>query len=275
MGITSLTALALPGAVVSNLIWDDIVIAALPWFVGHLIGDRSARALASRERAEQLDSEHEMHMRVAALAERARLAREIHDVVAHSVSVMVIQAGGARTVMDADPPRAEEALLSVERAGREALAEMRRLLGVLGEGEVLRKLAPQPGIEDLEDLVDRSRTAGLSASISVTGKPATVPPGLSLCAYRVVQEALTNTIKHAGAARAEVCVRWHPDALELEVADDGRGPAPVTDVGSGGHGLIGMRERAALHGGQVEAGPVPGGGFAVRARIPLDAVAVA
>lgn len=275
MAITSINALGVSGEVVANLIWDDIVIAALPWFIGHTVQERSARGAAARERAERLDSEHEMHTRVAALAERARLAREIHDVVAHSVSVMVIQAGGARTVMDGDPERAEHALLSVERAGREALAEMRRLLGMLGDGERMRELAPQPGLEDLDELIARTRSAGLATSISVSGEPVTVPPGLSLCAYRVVQEALTNTIKHAGAARAQVSVRWHGDELELEVADDGRGLAARSELESGGHGIIGMRERAALHGGAIEAGPLPSGGFAVRARIPLDALVTA
>ncbi len=273
IAITSIIAIGANDGVAPNLIWDDIAIAALPWFVGRMMRERNARAMAARARAERLDSEHEMHMRVAALSERARLAREIHDVVAHSVSVMVIQAGGARSVMDGEPARAEQALLSVERAGREALAEMRRLLGVLGEGERLRELAPQPGIEDLEDLIARTCTAGVEASINVSGRPVAVPPGLSLCAYRVVQEALTNTIKHAGAARAEVSVRWHGDALELEVADDGPGRAAQIKLDSGGHGIIGMRERAALHGGKVETGPIPGGGFAVRALIPLEGLA--
>lgn len=273
IAITSVIAIGANDGVAPNLIWDDIAVAALPWFVGRMMRERNARAIAARARAERLDSEHEMHMRVAALAERARLAREIHDVVAHSVSVMVIQAGGARSVMDGEPARAEHALLSVERAGREALAEMRRLLGVLGEGERLRELAPQPGLEDLDELIARTCTAGVEASINVSGRPVAVPPGLSLCVYRVVQEALTNTIKHAGAARAEVSVRWHGDALELEVADDGPGRPAQIRLDSGGHGIIGMRERAALHGGQVETGPIPGGGFAVRARIPLEGLA--
>ena len=225
--LTSLSAIGSQGPsdgpLVANLIWDDVVIAVLPWFVGRMVSQRAERARNARERAEQLDAEHEMHTRVAALAERARLAREIHDVVAHSVSVMVIQAGGARAVMDGEPLRAQAALLSVERAGREALAEMRRLLGVLGDGERMRELAPQPGIDDLSELIARTRAAGLPASMSVVGEPVEVPPGLSLCAYRVVQEALTNTLKHAGAARAEVSVRWSEDVLELEVADDGSG----------------------------------------------------
>ena len=211
-------------------------------------------------------------MRTAALGERARLAREIHDVIAHSVSVMVIQAAGARTVIDRDPSRAESSLRAVERAGREALAEMRRLLGVLADGEDLRALAPQPGLEDLPGLVSSTREAGLKASIRVDGDPVAVSQGLSLCVYRVVQEALMNTLKHAGPTRAEVYLRWCDDALELRVSDEGRVAArgvgePVG--GSSGHGIAGMCERAVLHGGSVEAGSAPEGGFVVRARIPL------
>jgi signal transduction histidine kinase len=268
VAILSLSAASAGSQVVANLLWDVAIIGLLPWFIGRMVRERAAHGQAARRRAELLDSQREYHARAAALGERARLAREIHDVIAHSVSVMVIQAAGARTVMEREPDRAREALLSVERAGREALAEMRRLLGVLGDGQHLRELAPQPGIEDLDELVSRTRKAGLPASISVVGEPIAVAPGLSLCAYRVVQEALTNAIKHAGAARAEVSVRWGPDALELKVVDDGSAAGDGA-AAPGGHGLVGMRERAALHGGSLEAGPGPAGGFVVRARIPL------
>jgi signal transduction histidine kinase len=256
------------------VLFDVVAFALLPFLVGRARRLGRARELAERERAERLDSERELRVRTAALSERTRLAREIHDVIAHSVSVMVIQAAGARTVMDGDPARAESALRSVERAGREALAEMRRLLGVFGDGEHLRALAPQPGLDDLPELVSSTRVAGLNASIRVEGDPVAVSQGLSLCAYRVVQEALTNTLKHAGPTRAEVHLRWREDALELLVSDEGRAAArgagePV--VGSSGHGITGMRERAALHGGSVEAGAVSDGGFVVRARIPLTA----
>jgi signal transduction histidine kinase len=239
--LVALSAASAGSQVVANLVWDVAIIG---------------------------DAQREHHAQTAALAERARLAREIHDVIAHSVSVMVISTAGARTVMEREPERAHDALLSAERAGREALAEMRRLLGVLGDGRTLRQLAPQPGIEDLGELVSRTREAGLLASISVAGDPIAVPAGLSLCVYRVVQEALTNAIKHAGAGQAEVCVRWRRDALELEVVDDGRGIGETVAHG-GGHGLVGMRERTALHGGRLEAGPGPAGGFVVRAHIPL------
>jgi len=265
---------ALVKSSVLSVLFDVVAFALLPFLVGRARRLGRARELAERERAERLDSERELRVRTAALSERTRLAREIHDVIAHSVSVMVIQAAGARTVMESDPARAESALRSVERAGREALAEMRRLLGVLGDGEQLRELAPQPGLDDLPELVSSTRIAGLNASILVEGDPVAVSQGLSLCAYRVVQEALTNALKHAGPIRAEVHLRWREDALELLVSDDGRAAArgagePV--VGSSGHGLTGMRERAALHGGSVEAGAVSDGGFVVRARIPLTA----
>lgn len=245
-----------------------VAFVVLPWVVGRTRRLAATQERTMREQAERLDADRELHVRSAALGERMRLAREIHDVIAHSVSVMVIQAAGARTVMDRDPSRAEQSLRAVERAGRDALAEMRRLLGVLAEGQDLRALAPQPGLDDLPELISSSRAAGLDASIRVDGNPVSVPPGLSLCAYRVVQEALTNTLKHAGPTRAEVRVHWCEDALELQVTDAGRTrEEPV--VGSPGHGLAGMRERTALHGGSVEAGSAPGGGFIVRARIPL------
>jgi signal transduction histidine kinase len=252
----------------SSLLSADGLVATLPWLLGRTARGRTQRARASRELAERLDAEREVHARAAALAERTRLAREIHDVIAHSVSVMVIQAGGARAVIPTEPERAERAVLAVERAGREALAEMRRLLGVLGDREDLRMLSPQPGLEDLNDLVARTAAAGLPAQLRVEGQPVSVPQGLSLCAYRIVQEALTNALKHAGPAKAEVSVRWCSGALELKVADDGRGAA-ARSGSVRGHGIVGMRERAGLHGGSVEAGPGQNGGFAVRARIPL------
>lgn len=245
-----------------------VAFVLLPWVVGRARRLAAAREGQMRDRAERLDAGRELHVRSAALGERMRLGREIHDVIAHSVSVMVIQAAGARAVMDRDPWLAESSLRTVERAGREALAEMRRLLGVLAGGDELRALAPQPGLDDLPELISRSREAGLDASIRVDGLPIRVPPGLSLCAYRVVQEALTNTIKHAGPTRAQVHVQWCEDALELEVIDAG-GRRGATSVGSSGHGIAGMRERVALHGGSVEAGPAPEGRFVVRARIPV------
>jgi signal transduction histidine kinase len=275
LSICTINAATQGSQLVANLVFNDCVVAALPWLLGRTSRERAARGAAARERAERLDAEREHHVRSAALAERTRLAREIHDVIAHSVSVMVIQSAGARTVMASEPDRAETSVLAVEQAGREALAEMRRLLGVLGGPDDLRMLSPQPGLDDLPELVSRTDAAGLTARLRIEGKPVSVSPGLGLCAYRVVQEALTNAIKHAGAARAEVRVQWCGDALELEVIDDGRGAEAPPPAQSSGHGIIGMRERTALHGGSVEAGPAPAGGFAVRARIPLEALGAA
>ncbi|HEV2953263.1 MAG TPA: sensor histidine kinase [Candidatus Dormibacteraeota bacterium] len=253
--------------VLANLFFDNLLIAVLPWVSGRMARRKAERERAGREEAERVDAERELHALRAAWGERARIAREIHDVIAHSLSVMVIQAAGARTVMDSDPGRAEDSLRSVERAGREALIEMRRLLGILGQGPA--SLVPQPGLAELGTLVARTCEAGLETTLEVEGQPAPVPPGLALCAYRIVQEALTNTIKHAGPARATVRVGWRDHELELEVTDDGLDPPPP---GAGGHGIAGMRERASLVGGSLAAGPRAGGGFAVQARLPLSSL---
>jgi signal transduction histidine kinase len=220
----------------AEFFFTGIMLCLLPWTVGRVMRERGARESAQRESAERLDAEREQRARAAAFSERTRIARELHDVIAHSVSVMVIQAGGARMVMDSEPERAESSLRSVERAGREALAEMRRLLGVLDSGEDPRALAPRPGLGDIEDLVSRTRTAGLETKLRVEGEPAVVSPALDLCAYRIVQEALTNAIKHAGPARVTVRLRWTRDALVLDVSDNGRGPIAHNGV-SPGHGL--------------------------------------
>lgn len=254
---------------VGNVIGTDGFAVLLPWALGRMLRRRSAREHEYREIAERLDAGRELHTEQAAHAERTRIARELHDVIAHSVSVMVIQAGGARMVMDSEPERAEASLRSVERAGREALAEMRRLLGVLDAEQDPRALTPQPGLADLDLLLSRTRASGLATDLLVDGEPLAVSPALDLCAYRIVQEALTNAIKHAGPANAQVRLRWQEDALELEISDDGRGPG-AADSGRDGHGIAGMNERAALHGGSIYTGAsARGGGFTVRARLPL------
>jgi signal transduction histidine kinase len=251
----------------ADMFFAAVFLLLLPWGVGRMLRTHGRRERVHRARAERLDAEREQLARSAASGERARIARELHDVITHSVSVMVIQAGAARMVMASDPERAEASLESVARAGREALAEMRRLLGVLGGGDGPHGLAPQPGLADVEELVARACAAGLATELRVIGEPSTVSPALDLCAYRIVQEALTNAIKHAGPARATVSVRWASDAIEVEVADTGRG-RDANDHGPGGHGLPGMRERAALHGGHVHVGPATTGGFVVQARLP-------
>jgi signal transduction histidine kinase len=266
--VTSISQLTKPGGGISTAAALEVFGVLLPWALGRTVRERAVRERGYRELAEQLDAGRDLRARTAAHGERARIARELHDVIAHSVSVMVIQAGGARMVMDSSPERAAASLRSVERAGREALAEMRRLLGVLDGDADPRALAPQPGLADIDELLARTRASGLAADLRVDGEPAAVPPALDLCAYRIVQEALTNVIKHAAPARAEVRVRWGADALELEISDDGRGPGTVNGA-SGGHGIAGMRERTGLHGGSIQAGAGPGGGFTVRARLPL------
>jgi signal transduction histidine kinase len=230
------------------------------------------RAGDSAERLRKVQAEHEAQTRRAVEAERARIAGELHDVVTHNVSVMVVQAGAARSVLDSSPDDAREALLAVEASGRTAMSELRHLLGLLapagGEEDLL---VPQPGVARVPALVERVRAAGLSVELSVTGAR-DLPPGVDLAAYRVVQEALTNVIKHAGPSRAAAVLEYRPDDLLITVTDDGH---PVTGPGGpGGRGLIGLRERIGLYGGELDAGPRPGGGWRVRARIPVEGLEV-
>jgi len=265
--ISSLNSLTKPGGGFGSVFPMEAFAVLLPYALGRVMRARAARELASRDTAERLDAALVTSARAAAHQERSRIARELHDVIAHSVSVMVIQAGGARLVMGDTPDRAEESLRSVERAGREALAELRRLLGILGDGDP-HALAPQPGLRDIAPLLAHARESGISADLRVDGTPVPVPPALDLCAYRIVQEALTNAIKHAAPAEACVNVRWGESVLELEISDDGQGWRPVKRT-AGGHGIAGMRERVALHSGSLDTGAGPTGGFTVRARLPL------
>ncbi len=265
--VTSVNSLTKPGGGLGSLVPMELFAVLAPYALGRTVRVRARRERESRAVAEQADATREASARAAAFGERARIARELHDVIAHSVSVMVIQAGGARLVMGTDPQRAEQSLQSVERAGRDALAEMRRLLGILGEGDP-RALAPQPGLADIAPLLVRARTAGIAADLRVDGQPAPVSPALDLCAYRIVQESLTNAIKHAAPANASVNVRWSRSELELEISDDGCGHLTANGAGSG-HGIAGMRERVALHSGTLVAGVRPAGGFMVLARLPL------
>jgi signal transduction histidine kinase len=271
----------------------------IAWVLGDSMRYRRAYYANLEERAATLERDRDAQARIATAAERARIARELHDVVAHNVSVMVVQADGAAYALGSDPDRTREALAAISATGRQALTEMRALLGVLRKNDEARldgpaglpdaagsdrqaltgvagraqtvvpaSLAPVPGIDQLDDLLDQARVAGLPVSCTIEGLPQRLPEGTALAAYRIIQESLTNTRKHAGQwARASVLLRYTPDAVELVITDDGLGGAAASD--GGGHGLTGMRERAAMYGGSVRAEPRPGGGFTVTARLPI------
>ncbi|MBO0683855.1 MAG: sensor histidine kinase [Candidatus Dormibacteraeota bacterium] len=219
-------------------------------------------------RAGRLERERELATRVAVADERARLARELHDVVAHSVSVMLVQAGAARRAVERRPDATGEALLEVERNGREALGELRRMLDVLTEEGGEPSLAPQPGLEQLGPLAERMAAAGLPVAVRYEGTSRPLSPGVDLTAYRIVQEALTNSLKYAKGARTEVVVEFGARELRVEVVDSGGSAA--AEAGSSGRGLVGMRERVSAYGGDLQTGGRPEGGFAVRARLPLE-----
>ena len=275
--------LALPGlvicvplAVVMAVVYDpgDILFPVgiffiAPWLGGRAIHQRLLLTREVAEKAARLEHEREERAARAVADERARIARELHDVVAHSLTVMVIQASAARRMVDRDPERVVEVAATIRGMGREALDEMRRLVGVLHEQPGEPELAPQPTMGDLESLVERARGAGLEVELDFRGERTDLPAGVDLSAYRVVQEALTNTVKHANARRASVVVSYGEAELELVVSDDGDGGGAGPLVPSGGHGLVGMRERVTLYGGELEAGTRDGGGFEVRARFPL------
>jgi signal transduction histidine kinase len=275
--------LVIVALVIELVVWRDpegdpsdlffvVPLAGFAWLVGFAFHERTRRTIELEERAERLERERETEARTAVAEERARIAREMHDVVAHSLSVMVVQAEAAEAMIDADPERARRPLRAVQETGRGALAELRRMLGVLREmAEEGPALAPQPGLAGLDALVEQVRAAGLPVTVRIEGEPRPLPPGIDLSAYRIVQEGLTNALKHAGPARAEVLVAYGGDELALRVSDDGRGHDP--DADGAGHGLVGMRERVALYGGTLEAGPAPGGGFALSARLPLEVLA--
>ena len=237
------------------------------WAAGRTIRRRETAAEDARARAARLAVEKEQQAVLAVAQERSRIARELHDVVAHSVSVMVVQAGAAQRVIEGDPARARDALSSIETAGRQSLVELRRLLGVLRADDGSHGVAPQPGLAQVDELIERARAAGLDAGIRVDGEQRALSMGADLAAYRIVQEALTNVIKHAAATAVDVTIRYLPGALELSIRDNGGGPR---NERAAGHGLIGMRERVAMFGGTLSAGKAPEGGFAVAAHIPLE-----
>jgi signal transduction histidine kinase len=263
-------AVSIAVVAVAELIWSQadfgfsvakIVFLGAAWLLGDSLGSRRAYVREIEEKADRLEREREAHARQLVAEEQARIGRELHDVVAHALSVIVIQAGAADDVFDADPDRARDPIRAIESAARSALGDLRRVLGLLHEGTPLE---PQPGLARLDELVDRVRATGLDVSLSFEGRPVTLPAAVELSAYRIVQEALTNTLRHADASHASVRVRYG-DPLSLEVRDDGRG---VNGSGDG-RGLVGMRERAAMLGGTVATGTAPGGGYLVEAELPL------
>jgi signal transduction histidine kinase len=233
--------------------------------VGFALRGQRVQSTLLAHRAERLEREREQKARLAVAEERVRIARELHDIVAHAISVIVVQAQAGQRVLEGEQASAREALGSIETTGRQALVEMRRLLGILRKEDQELALAPRPSLAYLDVLAERVREAGLPVDLHVEGEAKPLPPGVDLSAYRIVQEALTNVLKHAGPASAQVVVRYRPDDVELEISDDGRGPG---DGREGGHGLVGMRERAALVGGNVESGTNGGRGFIIRARLP-------
>ncbi|GHJ54867.1 two-component sensor histidine kinase [Nonomuraea sp. TT08I-71] len=254
-----------PGVLVLN----NLLTASVAYAVGRAVQARRQTTRMLRERARIAEATQRSLTGQAVADERRRIARELHDVVAHHVSVMGVLATGARRVLRRDPDAADEAMATVEETGRATLRELRRLLDVLRtDAEPAAELTPQPGLTGIEALVEQVREAGLPVTLRVDGTPGPMEDGVALTVYRIVQEALTNALKHAGRATALVRLTVTDGFLAVEVTDTGRGPAPVPD--RIGHGLVGMRERVALYGGVLRTGPRPGGGFRVYARIPLE-----
>ena len=237
------------------------------WLAGFALRERAEEAEAAEARAAQAEREREGAARIAVAEERARIARELHDIVAHAVSVMVLQVGAVRHKLPAELAADKDALGDVERAGRSALGEMRRLLGAMRDEHGDVALAPQPGLDGLDALAESVGRAGLPVELHVEGEAFPLPRAVELSAYRIVQEGLTNSLKHARAGRAHVTIRYGAEELEVEVADDGHGPAKRTD--GHGHGLVGVRERVKIYGGEMSAGPGADGGFVLNARLPV------
>ena len=282
--VASAAALALslalqPSGVVTFYTWvASLLGVVVAWLAAENFRYRRARWSELRARAERLEREREEDARRAVTEERLRIARELHDVIAHSMSVIAVQSAVGHHVMDTQPLQARQALAAIEATSRSALTEMRRLLGVLRqEGEPQGSLTPAPGLADLTSLVTQVQDAGLRVRVQVDGQRGPVPPGVDLSAYRIIQEALTNVIKHAASSCATVAICYRADSVTVEIMDDGPAaggvaPTPAARPGSG-HGIIGMRERVAVFGGEFAAGPRPAGGFRVRASFPIAEVA--
>jgi signal transduction histidine kinase len=259
-------AISIGEDVVGDLVFIGGILFAV-WGAATVVRSRQELAQALAARTVELEHEREEKAKLAVTEERARIARELHDVVAHNVSIMVVQAGAERRAIGDERPETSEALATIEETGRAALAEMRRLLGMLRRSDDELALAPQPSLRHLDDLVEQVREAGMPVELRIEGEPRPIAPGIDLSAYRIVQEALTNALKHAGPAQALVTVRYGNNELDIEITDNGANAAG--EAPAGGHGLVGMRERVALFGGDLAAGRGADGGYAVRARLPL------
>jgi signal transduction histidine kinase len=256
----------IPGHATPELLFIPVDFG-ISWAAGFALRERAEKAEAAEVRATQAERDREAAARIAVAEERARIARELHDIVAHAVSVMVLQVGAVRHKLPEAQAEDRDALRSVERAGRTALAEMRRLLAAIRPDGDEAELLPQPGLDGLDLLVEEIGRAGLPVELHVDGDPFPLPRGVELSAYRIVQEGLTNALKHARATVADVTVRYWPDELEIEVRDNGQGSATSDGLG---HGLVGVRERVMIYDGEMTAGTASGGGFVLSTRLPLD-----
>ena len=263
-----------PGRFQAPTVVSNALLIAAAWLLGHFVGVRRLSVLQLEERTAELEQAREELARRAVVEERLRLARELHDVVAHAMSVIAVQSGVGAHVADSRPEEVGKALGAIEATSRAALTELRRLLGVLRQdSEPQASLTPVPGLANLDSLLAEVGKAGLAVRLRVEGTPSPLPAGVDLSAYRIVQEALTNAVKHAGPVHAQVTIGYRDQEVTVEVTDDGRGAVPPASDGrmGTGHGLIGMRERVVAFNGELEAGPRPGGGFRVAARLPLAA----
>jgi signal transduction histidine kinase len=265
LGSLAFIVYKIPGHDTSGLIFIPIDFA-VAWAAGFALRGRTVQAEAAEERAAQAEREREAAARVAVAEERSRIARELHDIVAHAVSVMVLQVGAVRHKLPAVLEEDKDALSGVEQAGRRALTEMRRLLAAMRREGEEAELTPQPGLDGLDSLLAEINRAGLPVELHVDGDPVPLPRGIDLSAYRIVQEGLTNALKHAHASDADVTVRYLPDGLEIEIRDNGQGSSTTDGLG---HGLVGVRERVKIYGGEMSAGTANGGGFVLSTRLPL------
>jgi signal transduction histidine kinase len=266
LGAAATIVYKIPGHTTSDLVFIPLEFG-ISWLAGYALRERAEQAEAAEVRATQAERDREAAARVAVAEERARIARELHDIVAHAVSVMVLQVGAVRHQLPETLEADRDALSRVEQAGRTALAEMRRLLGAMRRDGDGVELGPQPGLDGLDSLLEHVGHAGLPVELHVDGDPFPLPRAIDLSAYRIVQEGLTNALKHARASHADVTFHYGPDELQIEVRDDGKGRSTSDGLG---HGLVGIRERVKIYGGEMTAGAAPGGGFVLGARLPLE-----